>query len=695
MNQDGQIGRWQDKAAFSLVLNASAFGQGTTLRKPVTAPRGLHPMVLKHPPIHSTRQVEATITLEVTGTKQSFRLLNPTRIGRSSESHIRLGGSAIQPRHAVIAFADGRWSVQAETPSGAIEVNGKSTRSSVLSEGDVIAIGGVMINFHLGPFQVPPSLSNLPHDPTDPRRAVITELAKRQTQIDLARAEFEADRETWLSRLAAEKKQIEERRVAAEERVFSAERALTAQRLRFESEWTQARIDINTRQKELDGEQRDLAESLRRLSIDRETIVRFRREAEKTRQTEEEANRRSLRSTARLIQKLQRDQSELDRRAESVKNEESRLEQTRSRIERQLEIRAHELAGLTRRIDNERILLSDLQRRRASGENPRPTSTEISTSAPMAVEVAQLEQLARHIEKMTAEIEESASQVEIGNRRIAEERRRLVHFARHLKQRQKELDECEQKTITPRLEEIERREREVTDHEGKLAVTKQIFESERAAWLVERAAWEETKLSDQAALRDEWNRLNQKRSHLVLHHRRRMERFRRDREEVRQDRRRVLSRIGDLMRREARLEILRQEISAMELVRSEEDLRRSAQSDPFNPRFADERETLLQRRRQNEQRWVNLESRISESLESIEREIIAGRSLSSMGANPSKDDELDQLKTTLAAMKLDQTHRAKSWEEERRQYQRELEKLRGELESIAVSYLEPNLGQAA
>lgn len=652
-------------------------------------------MVLKHPPIHSTRQVDATITLEVAGTKQSFRLLNPTRIGRSPESHIRLGGSSIQPRHAVITFADGRWSVQAETPVSAIEVNGKSTRSTVLSEGDVIAIGGVMINFHLGPFQVPPSLSNLPQDPTDPRRAVITELAKRQTQIDLARAEFEADRETWFSRLAAEKKQIEERRVAAEERVFSAERALAAQRLRFESEWAQARIDIKNRQKELEGEQRDLAESLRRLSIDRETVVRFRREAERTRQTEEESNRRALRSTARLIQKLQRDQAELDRRAEAVKNEESRLEQTRSRIERQLEIRAHELAGLTRRIDNERILLSDLQRRRAAAESQRPTIADISSSPVTAADVTQLEQLARNLEKMTAEVEDGASQIEIGNRRIAEERRRLVHFARHLKQRQKELDECEQKTIAPRFEEIHSRERELTDHEGKLAVAKQIFESERATWLVERAVWEETKLSEQAALRDEWSRLNQKRSHLVLHHRRRMERFRRDREEVRQERRRVLSRIGELMRREARLEIVRQEIAAMELVRCEDELRRAAQTDPFNPRFAEERETLLQRRRQNEERWAQLELRISESLESIEREIIAGRSLSSIGTHASKEDELDQLKTTLAAMKLDQTHRAKSWEEERRQYQRELEKLRGELESIAVSYLEPNLGQAA
>lgn len=650
-------------------------------------------MVLKHPPITSTRQVEATITLEVGGTKQSFRLLNPTRIGRSPESHIRLGGPAIQPRHAVITFADGRWLVQAETPAGAIEVNGKATRSSILNEGDVIAIGGVIINFHLGPFQVPPSLSNLPQDPTDPRRAVITELAKRQTQIDLARAEFEADRETWLSRLVAEKKQIEERRIAAEERVFSAERALAAQRLRFESEWTKALIDINSRQKELEGQERDLAESLRRLAAERETVVRFRREGEKTRQNEEEANKRSIRSTARLIQKLQRDQAELDRRADAVKNEESRLEQTRSRIERQLEIRAHELAGLTRRIDNERILLSDLQRRRQAGERPQPTISQPLLSA--ETDVTQLEQLAKNLEKMTAEIEESASQVELGNRRIAEERRRLTHFSRHLKQRQKELDDCERKTITPRFEEIERRERELTDHEGKLAVAKQIFESERATWLVERAAWEETKLSEQAALRDEWNRLNQKRSHLVLHHRRRMERFRRDREEVRQDRRRTLSRIGELMRREARLEILRQEIGAIELVRSEEELRRSVQTDPFNPRFAEERESLLQRRRQNEERWANLESRISESLESIEREIIAGRSLSSVGANPSREDEFEQLKTTLAAMKLDQTYRAKNWEEERRQYQRELEKLRGELESMAVSYLEPNLGEAA
>ena len=183
------------------------------------------PMVWKNPPITSRCPVEATIALEVDGTRQSFRLLHPTRIGRSPDSHIRLGGASICPRHALIAFVDGKWLIKAETHAGMIEVNGKTSRTAELKEGDVITIGGVSMNFHLGPFStsVPSSLSTLPQDPTEPRRAVVTELARRQTQIDLNRAEFLADREVWAARLAAEKKLIEDSRLRAEERLLTAD----------------------------------------------------------------------------------------------------------------------------------------------------------------------------------------------------------------------------------------------------------------------------------------------------------------------------------------------------------------------------------------------------------------------------------------------------------------------------------------
>ena len=655
-------------------------------------------MVLKNPPILSSRLIEATISLDVAGTKQNFRLLNPTRIGRSPESHIRLGGASILPRHAVITFSDGKWFIQAESHAGMIEVNDKPTRSATLSEGDVIAIGGVSISFHLGPFssQVPPSLASLPQDPTDPRRAVITELARRQTQIDLNRAEYDADREAWFGRLAAEKKLIEDRRRAAEERIFAAERGLTAQRLRFESESTQARLDLASRQREIEGAQRDLAESLKRLAADREAVVRARRESEKTRQTEEDASRRSLRAAARLIQKNQRDQAELERRAEAIKNEESRLEQTRSRIERQLEVRAHELAGIGRRIDNERLLLADLQRRRIAGETvSMGTASELAVHTAPVAEVDQLEQMAFTVEGMVSQLEANAGQLEIGNRRIAEERRRLLHLSRHLDQRKKELDECERVKIGPRMTEIERREKALTDREGKLTTAKQVFDAERSAWLVERAAWEESKLAEQASIRDEWDIITAKRTRLVLHHRQRMERFRRTREEIRQEKRRVLVRIGELMRREAHLEILRHEIGALQLAKAEEDIRRSGESDPLNPAIAEARQAALERRRQCEERWSNYEVRLTQSLDWIEREIIAGRTITSNDLAGTRAEEVERLRATLSVLRMDQAHRMKSWEEERRQYQRELVNVRGELESMAVSYLEPGIGEAA
>jgi hypothetical protein len=71
-------------------------------------------------------------------------------IGRSRESMLHLGESNVSRRHAALRFARGRWFLQDQGSTVGTFVNGQRVDATALSDGDVIRIGEVELQFRVG-----------------------------------------------------------------------------------------------------------------------------------------------------------------------------------------------------------------------------------------------------------------------------------------------------------------------------------------------------------------------------------------------------------------------------------------------------------------------------------------------------------------------------------------------------------------
>jgi hypothetical protein len=648
--------------------------------------------------IASSAAGSATVTLDVAGARQTFRLLHPTRIGRSPHCHIRLGGSAVLPEHVTLLQRGTSWMVEVAPMAPPVEINDVAVRSALLRAGDVISVGGVQIEFQSarGDRENPstqPVPAQAPKDPHDIKRAWVVELSKRQSSVDLARAELEAERDQWLIRLAAEKKQVDEQSRAAQKRIEAAEEKLRLARNSSLTEQRQARLEIDRQREEITRVREALAEERVRLAKDQAEQARVWHEmkVEHDRQLNEARGTRS--ASVRMLQQLERDRLEVDRRLRQVEAAESRLAQAQSRIERQVEIGSHELAGLQRRIDNERILLADLQRRRLLAERGPKITDALADATASPADVASLEELAAQLQGAIGHVERGAQEVAVADRRLREQEIRLQHLARHLALEEQRLSQTKANAAETKNTELDKKGRLLDVREAELARRHDQLLAAQARWELQRSASEETQASERTNLDRMRDRLRSQRWRLAIAHRQRLHRIRQSRQQLRKDQERVLVRIAQLARQEARLEILKQEIGHLRLAQIEQAADQVRSSDPLGSASFEAQDRALKQRQFCEQEWARYEARLQRTIEWIENELASGKS---QRRRPERTfDAADRLRVENASLSATQLEREKAWEVERRTLQLELTRLRGELESMAAHLITPGAADAA
>lgn len=655
-------------------------------------------MVVRTPGTLSPAGLDATLALDVSGSRQTFRLLHPTRIGRSTQCHIRLGGSPIHAEHATLLRRGSAWMLEVAPLAPPVEVNNVAVRSAMLRSGDIISIGGVQMEFRsAGSERTTPPPATLPasapKDPVDPRRAWITDLAARQSAIDIARAELHAERDEWLIRLAAEKKWIDEKNRTSLKQISSAEEKLKQARALALVENRQARLELDTQRDELQTLKNALAQERANLDAKRAEQERLWNEmtAEHQRQLAQAKGTRS--ASVRMLQQLEKDRTELNRRIEQVEAAESRLTQMQCRIERQVEIGSHELAGLQRRIDNERILLADLQRRRWMAEKGPSLARQLQDADVSPSDVANLEDLAAQLEAAVKHVEASSHEIVAADQRIREQEIRLQHLARHLALEEQRLRDAKPDQFEQRKQELEKLEREIQIQRAELDRRADELLAEKSHWAVQQSAWQQSQASERTILDHQRDRMRHQRWRLAMAQRQRRARLRRSHELIKKDQERLLVRIAQMTRQEAQLEILKQEIGYARLAQLEQTADRLRRSDPLGQDAIDAEDRALNHRRSCEATWARYEARLQRTIEWVETQLVGERQLSRQTNRGEESSEKWRVENaSLAASQLEQQ---RIWQAEKKKYQEELARLREELESMAAHLIAPRASSAA
>lgn len=656
-------------------------------------------MVLRTPAPPASLSLDATVTLEVAGGRQRFKLLHPTRIGRSPNCHIRLGGASVHGEHVTLLMRGSSWMLEVAPFAPPVEINDVAVRSAMLRSGDVISIDGVQIEFQStrhdrdsSPISTVPSIA--PKDPTDPKRAWVTELAKRQSSLDIERAHLEAERDEWLIRLAAEKKLIDQQSGAFKQRMDAAEEKLKQARTSLLVEQRQSRLEADLQRQEITRVREALAEERVKLTRDQAEQARIWHEmkAEHDRQISDARGSRA--AAVRMMQQLQTEKDQLAKRIEQVEAAESRLAQAQSRIERQVEIGSHELAGLQRRIDNERILLADLQRRRQLADRGPKITSQLAPSDASPSDVADLEVLATQLERALRHVEIGSREIEVADRRIREQELRLQHLARHLATEQDRLAKIKPADLTGKQDKLEKLSLQLDSRQAELDRKNDEFLAERTQWSIQRSAWEESQAGERTTIEKQRDRLRQQRWRLAVAHRQRLARIRQTRQQLKKDQERVLVRVAQLARQEARLEILKQEIGHLRLAQLEQQVERLRADDLLGSAAIEAQDKATQHRQFCEDQWARFEGRMKRTLEWLEGELLGAKTARRSASRPSEHTS-DRWRVENASLATSQMERERAWNIERKKYQDELARLREELESMAAHLISPAPNSAA
>lgn len=645
-------------------------------------------MVLPTPTSAPSRPSDATVTLETAGVPHTFRLLNPTRIGSAAECQIRLGGRNVLPVQATISWRGGAWVVESAEGAPAADLNGLPVRSATLSDGDKLQVLGFRIEFRTagGKSERTREPAPLPRDGSAPTRAPLNHLARQQSALDQDRAKLQAEQQSWLLRLAAEKKSLEKERKGDAQRYEAAQQTLREARLQASGEVRQGRLDLDSRRRQIEADQRAVVEERKSLEEQRRLVQQIRAEAEKEKQLQSDAARRSRQAVARWFHQLQRDKVELERQRRMLEAGENRLAQAQSRVQHQLQVHSHELAGLERRIQNERLLLNDLARRRQA------MIVTDKAAAPMTMpsEMESLEQLASSLEAITTQLEDSAAKIRLADARSAEERVRLAHFARHLREEEKRLDE-ESRLLDPAsVKAMADRERVVERREAELDRKGRELEAAKSRLTADRLNWDELRTAEQYALRAEFEELRRRRSRLILNQRDRLNRLRERRREVARQQTQVAGRVSQMLRQEAYLQLLARELEELRIAGMEKQASQLLRDDPLGPESMELREQALEQRRRCEAAWARFEARLDQAILSLEGNSRADRS----EALKAGEAELARLRSTLAELHLEREQHQAAWSAERTEYRRQMAQLRDEVDRLAAALVMPS-GAAA
>ncbi|MBY0586206.1 FHA domain-containing protein [bacterium] len=655
-------------------------------------------MVLRTPATVTPTALDATLTLEVAGQRQTYRLLHPTRIGRSPACQIRLGGAPIHAEHATLLVRGNAWMIEVAPLAPPVSVNDVAVRSAMLRAGDIVSIAGIRMVFGTGRGEARSTSkesiipARMPKDPIHPQRAWIEDLAGRQTAIDIARTELEAERDEWLIRLAAEKKLIEQRQKASLQQTTASEERLRQSRSAALVEHRQSRLELDQQRNEIESVRQSLAQERADLLRQQADHSRAWQEMQSEHQRQLEQARGTRSASVRLLQQLERDRTEIAKRLQQVGAAESRLAQTQSRIERQLEIGSHELAGLQRRIDNERILLAGLQRRRLESDPKKSIVGQLEQGTVLPRDVADLEDLTTQIESALRHVEASTQEIAIADKRQKEQEIRLQHLARHLALEEKRWAERRLSVDDEKQAEIEKRERQLDSRSAELERRLDELLAEKTNWASTRSAWEESQASERTLLDRERDRLRHQRWRLAVAHRQRLAKIRQSRQHLHKDQERVLIRIAQMTRQEASLEILKQEIHQLRLAQLEHEANRQRSIDPLGSSAMEAQDRAAQHRQHCEQRWARFEARLQRSIEWIETEILAGRSDARRVHRAVESG--DKWRVESASLAVSQLDQQRAWDVERKKYQEELARLREELESMAAHLISPRISAA-
>ena len=72
---------------------------------------------------------------------------SPITVGRSDENEVVIDHESLSLRHALFEHVEGRWEVQDLSTVNGVRVNGLGVEDSVLSDGDLVELGGVVFRF--------------------------------------------------------------------------------------------------------------------------------------------------------------------------------------------------------------------------------------------------------------------------------------------------------------------------------------------------------------------------------------------------------------------------------------------------------------------------------------------------------------------------------------------------------------------
>lgn len=657
-------------------------------------------MVLFTPPVGAVSP-SAILSLEVDGARKSFRLLDPTRIGQSPTCQVRLFGPEIAPLHCEFRREAGQWIVDVEPSAAAVQVNGRSVRRAALAAGDRITIGGVAIDFGQAP---PTPGAGRPAEAVGPPPAAspidLESLAKAYGELDAARASLEAERESWIARLGIERSRLERERAALHEIRLAQETELDRVRAAALAELAVQRSEAEERSARLDLREQELAD--RQAAVEererahREAVKAF----ERRQVAEGQRLRSSQQSSERLILLAQSRQEELKRDREALDRSQKEWERRREELERDWIVRKRELDGICERIAREQRLLVQLRREQ---RRIAPAGTGFPPAPAASGAIAALEALAGRSEEeirkaagslgaMLATLERAAASIEAADARNAAERTRLLQLAGSIEMREREA--ARESEAARLLKELDVRAAQVDVARREVEAARRAAAAERSRFGAERAAWAQKREVEAASLKRERERLRAQRRRLAMNRRERLARDRNRRAQIQAEGRRVDFQFGHMLRFEARLEALKQEVSLRHLAWLADRRRgagsfdrtaRSAGADEINAALAAMREEIESGQRRYEGR---LERLLAVFDGSPDRDAAAragdAHAAAARGASPTSPTGSGshvELFLARAAHEAD----ARFWKTEREQYETRIRSLELEVENLAGS----------
>jgi hypothetical protein len=645
-------------------------------------------MVLLTPPVGAVAP-SAILSLEVDGSRKSFRLLDPTRIGQSPTCQVRLFGPEIAPVHCEFRRDSGRWILEVEPSAPAVLVNGRAVRRASLSPGDRITIAGVSIDFG----QAPAGGGGGSTGGSSPRPASVPDdiesLANAYGELDAARASLDAERESWIARLGVERTRLERERAALRESRLAQQAELDRIRAAALTELAVQRSEVEERAARLDLREQELAARLaaveERERAHREAVEQF----ERRQATEAQRLQSSQQSSERLILLAQTRREEMRRDRESLEREKQEWARQREELERDWIVRKRELDGLCERIARERRLLVQLRREHQRIATAGGVLSPVSaTSGAIGMQEAagsradaETRQAAGSLEAMLATLERAAAAIEAADARNAAERTRLLQLARSIELRERE--SARESDAVRLLAELDHRAAQIDRARLEVESARRATAAERSRFGAERAAWVQRQGLEAASLKRERERLQQQRRRQAIKRRERLERDRRRRAQIQSEGRAVDFRFGHMLRFEARLEALKQEISLRHLAWLADQRRAAVGPDRSPPSTSadDLREALEAMREEIDAGRRRYEGRLERLLAVFDG--APGRASAAPVATSSPTAAAASVELFLA--RAEHEADARFWKAEREQYETRIRSLEIEIENLAGS----------